>query len=460
MARLVDIWDSIGILEEQRVERMEAVKKHIDLLLNEMITEEEHLKHRIELSIITCQKQLDTLYLELSVEPYQIDDGLTVLQLEKDLRTKMEALAKERNDRLKELESLREDDNALCIELCTTPYYIPTGSLPSRSQLQDLREHIKTLTEEKKNRVKVFSGLRQDISQLMSEIGHSPETSVEKEAVCDDADVFLLTNENIKALQMLKFQLEVKKDSLTLTQGELKEKVLNLWNRLEFTEQEKAAFEDNLKASLSDEIADWQNELERLEELKKANLQEVIEKIRIELTEYWETCKFGSEQKNSCTFFFDDNFTEELLTKHDEELLRVKEYYKNAKPMLENVERWEKNWVLFQDFERKASDPNRFSNRGGTLLKDAKERVKVQKMLPKLEEDLKSSIEIWEAEQGTEFLIGGLRIMDYIGRQWEEHRLLKGKEKSERVSNLLKWQCVETCISSEAHGTIGKDLIW
>lgn len=31
IARLVDIWDNIGIQEEQRVERMEAVKKHIEV---------------------------------------------------------------------------------------------------------------------------------------------------------------------------------------------------------------------------------------------------------------------------------------------------------------------------------------------------------------------------------------------------------------------------------------------
>lgn len=33
MARLVDIWDSMGIMEEQRVERMETVKKHIEVRL-------------------------------------------------------------------------------------------------------------------------------------------------------------------------------------------------------------------------------------------------------------------------------------------------------------------------------------------------------------------------------------------------------------------------------------------
>lgn len=31
MARLVDIWDSIGIMEDQRIERMQTVKKYIEV---------------------------------------------------------------------------------------------------------------------------------------------------------------------------------------------------------------------------------------------------------------------------------------------------------------------------------------------------------------------------------------------------------------------------------------------
>lgn len=31
MATLVDIWDSIGIMEDQRIERMQTVKKHIEV---------------------------------------------------------------------------------------------------------------------------------------------------------------------------------------------------------------------------------------------------------------------------------------------------------------------------------------------------------------------------------------------------------------------------------------------
>lgn len=46
-----------------------------------------------------------------------------------------------------------------------------------------------------------------------------------------------------------------------------------------------------------------------------------------------------------------DNFTEELLALHDAALLKVKNYYDQVKPLLEALQRWEKYWALFQDFE-------------------------------------------------------------------------------------------------------------
>ncbi|MFT7815325.1 protein regulator of cytokinesis 1-like isoform X1 [Arapaima gigas] len=435
MARLGDIWDSIGILEDQRVERMETVKKHVDILLNDMITEEEALKERIEANIVSFQKQLESLYQEMCLEPYKVEEGLTVLQLEKNLRLRVEALLKEKSDRLKEMRTLQQQEKELCEELCATPYYIPTGSLPSRTQLQELNQHIKHLTEEKDARVKVFSNLREDISQLMAEMGHEPETSLERESVCNEADVFLLTHENIKALKLLLCQLQVKKESLISTQEELKERAISLWNRLDCSEEERKKLKGDLQGTLSDQIAQWQNEVGRLELLQKAKLKDVITKIRQELVEIWDKCLFDPEQRDAFSGpFCDANFTEELLALHEEELVRVRAFYEKARPLLDTMEKWEKTWALFQDFEKKALDPNRFSNRGGALLKEAKERVKVQKMLPKLEEELKIMVEDWEQTTGDAFLVRGQKAKDYISSLWEEHRLQRDKEKSERIT--------------------------
>lgn len=61
----------------------------------------------------------------------------------------MDSLLKEKNERLSELSDLKKQDDELCVTLCTTPYYIPSGSVPSRTQLQELQEHVEKLGKEK-----------------------------------------------------------------------------------------------------------------------------------------------------------------------------------------------------------------------------------------------------------------------------------------------------------------------
>ncbi|XP_051956723.1 protein regulator of cytokinesis 1-like [Xyrauchen texanus] len=435
MARLVDIWDSIGIMEDQRVERMQTVKKHIDGLLHSMIMEEEALRHRIRADIITSQKQLDTLCLELAVEPFKLEEGLTVLQMEKNLRCHVEYLQKDKNDRLREMNDLRKQDEELCVTLCATPYYIPTGSVPSQTQLQELQQHVEKLCIEKESRVKVFSGLREDIRSLMDEMGHEPESSLERESICPDTDIFLLTHDNIKALKLLLSQLEMKKESLISARDKLKERATSLWNRLSCPEPEGEAFHEAAMSTLSDDIRRWKGVVEHLEELQMAQLEDVIDKVRQELVVLWEKCMFGPEQRDAFSVHFCDNhYTEELLALHDEELLKMKTFYETAQTILEDLEKWKRNWALFQEFERKAADPNRFSNRGGSLLRESKDRAKVQKLLPKLEEELRCHVEEWEKNKCTAFLVQGQRIMYFISSQWEEHRLQKDKEKNDRMT--------------------------
>lgn len=433
VARLVRIWDSIGIMEEQRVDRMLTAKKHIERLLNEMVAEEEALEQRIRNHITTLQQQMEELCLELDMEPSVLDEGLTKLQRQKDLRVRVEALGAEKTERVRELVALQKQDQELCVELSATPYYVPTGTTPSLKQLQELRQHVATLSEEKTRRVAVFSGLREDIWRLMEEMGHEPESSLERDSISNDKDAFLLTHDNITTLKQILAMLEAKKESLEQILGQLKERAVCLWNRLDCSEQERTTFQANLHGTLADKITQWRCEVERMTEQQRVRLEEVVGKIRQELLSLWDLCTFSPQQREAFnTHFYNTEYTEELLAQHDAELLRVKSFYEQARPLLEALQRWEKNWALHQDFEKKANDPNRFSNRGGALLKEAKERGKVQKMLPKLEEELRLGVELWEQSHGSDFLVWGQKVMSYIASQWEEYRQQKDKERIER----------------------------
>lgn len=148
-------------------------------------------------------------------------------------------------------------------------------------------------------------------------------------------------------------------------------------------------------------------------------------------------------------FIPSDDYTEEMLNLHQEELLSLKKHYEDHRELFEGVTRWQDSWTLFLQLEvstfcccceeyefkslisvcfvyivtspyichhaephpslfhwlmsfrcvsqvtvfvktwlnspqKKATDPSRFNNRGGNLLKEEKQRADLQKSLPKV----------------------------------------------------------------------------
>nr|XP_048707439.1 protein regulator of cytokinesis 1-like isoform X4 [Caretta caretta] len=351
LGKLLDIWHQIGIKEEMQLERMQAVKQHIEDLLNEMITEECQLKERIESSIERRKKELTSLRNELSLDPYLAEEGISILQMEKDLRLALDATLKEKNERLEELKQLQQQDEKLCAELFATPYYIPTGSIPSRSQLEELKEHVRMRSDEKKQCLEVFLKLRNEIRQYNEEIGHTPDSTLEKEALSDDEEPFCLASKNIEALQTLVNKLQLKKESVISTREALKEKVRLLWNRLHWPVEKQEQCKMNIKGSITQEVTMWEEELLRLEELKKESLKGVIGKVRQELDLYWEKCLYSTEQRSAFHPYYDDNFTEDLLNQHDEEVMKMKLLYEKNKALYDGIAKWEATWKQFMELE-------------------------------------------------------------------------------------------------------------
>ncbi|KFO30799.1 Protein regulator of cytokinesis 1 [Fukomys damarensis] len=178
--------------------------------------------------------------------------------------------------------------------------------------------------------------------------------------------------------------------------------IQELWDRLQIPEEEREAVAMSMTGSNAKVRKALQLEADPLEELKMQNTKK----------------------------------TESLLQQHDAEIVQLKKsYYEVHKELCEGVQKWEENWRLFLEFERKASDPSRFTNRGGNLLKEEKQRANLQKTLPKLEEELKTGIEMWEQERSTAFLVNGQKFT----RKKTPHanRLGANKEKLELSGSLL-----------------------
>ncbi|XP_071257023.1 protein regulator of cytokinesis 1-like isoform X3 [Salvelinus alpinus] len=432
LCHLKDIWEEIGIPEDQRLQRTNVVKNHIKGLLDMMITEEESLRTRLLSSIEACRKQLDTLCLELQLPPFEEERGVTMLQQEKEIRTQVEVLVKERTQRMQQLKALTERDQDLCDTLCSNPYVLDPNAVPSLEQLNSFHQHIASQTTEKERRHAEFVGIKRQIVLCMDDLDQLPETSFEKDIVCEDQEAFCLSKDNIASLKLLLGQLEERKAENQAVCEAHREKIQELWDRLQVPQEERELFSEHMVASKKKNLDALEAEGRRLMELKRLNMRNVTEAIRSEIAVLWEKCFFSSDQQQAFVPYFSNDFTEQLLGLHEAEILRLKQHYEEHKELFEGVQRWEESWRLFLELEKKATDPSRFTNRGGNLLKEEKQKAELHKSLPKLEKKLKAQIDVWEQEQAREFLVNGQKFLQFVEEQWELHRIEKENEKLER----------------------------
>ncbi|XP_008410251.1 protein regulator of cytokinesis 1-like [Poecilia reticulata] len=438
LARMQDIWEEIGISEEKRIQRTNVAHKYIKGLLDMMIVEEEDLKQRLLKSIESCQKELSLLCSELQLPPFKEEEGCTILQMEKNCRTRLEVMKEQKTQRMEDLKGLVAKDRELCDIMCTTPFSIDQHAVPSVKQLEAYRTYLDVLTKEKEHRHDEFVGTKKKIVACMNDLEKSPETSFEMDVMCEDEEAFCLSDDNITALKLLLSQLQERKTENELLCSSFRTKIQELWERLQVPQEERESFSEHMLGSRKKNVEALQAEVLRLELLKMHSMKSFIEAIRAEIAVLWKKCFYSDEQQRAFFAFFDDDFTGELLNLHEDEVRYLKKYHEDHKELFEGVTKWQDNWDLYLELDRKANDPSRFTNRGGNLLKEEKQRTELQKSLPKLEKVLKAQIDSWEEEHGKEFLVNGQKFLEYVQQQWKEHHEKKEKEKLERQMKKTK----------------------
>ncbi|KAJ3612601.1 hypothetical protein NHX12_020869 [Muraenolepis orangiensis] len=434
LIRLKDIWEEVGIPEDQRIQRTISVQQHIKSLLDLMIEEEEEMKKRLSTSLETCRQELDDLCDELQMPTVQEDAGASMLKLEKDRRTRLEVMKKQKQQRMDELQSLVDSDLQLCNILSSTPLCVDRSRVPSVERLDSYRCYIADLAAEKGRRHAEFMSVKQQIVLCMDDLERPAETSFEKDVMCEDENDFCLSSDNIASLKLLLAQLEDCKVENERRCSGYRAKIQELWERLQIPQEEREAMSKHMVHSKKQNVEALQAALKCLDALKMKSIKSFIEAIRSEVTLLWDKCFYSAEQRQEFAPYYGEegDFTEELLERHEAEVFTLKQRYEDHRALFEGVGRWQENWTLFLELDRKANDPSRLNNRGGNLLKEQKQRVDLQKSLPKLEKSLKGQIDLWEQQCGGEFLVGGQEFLEYVQQQWSAFHDEKEREKTER----------------------------
>lgn len=77
------------------------------------------------------------------------EEGCTMLQMEKNSRTRLEVMKEHRRQRVEELKGLIAKDQELCGIMCTTPFVLDHSSVPSLQDLKNYHAYLDNWTKEK-----------------------------------------------------------------------------------------------------------------------------------------------------------------------------------------------------------------------------------------------------------------------------------------------------------------------
>ncbi|KAF8994013.1 microtubule associated protein-domain-containing protein [Cyathus striatus] len=182
-----------------------------------------------------------------------------------------------------------------------------------------------------------------------------------------------------------------------------------LWRRLG-VEQHRGSTEDTVR--------EYEEELERMLELKREKMGTFVESAREEIIRLWDDLLVGEEERADFAPFADDEYTEELLSIHEDEISKLKEERRMKGPLLASIKKYFEICGEEKELAAAASDQTRLLGRGprdpGRLLREEKMRKRVSKEKPRLEQDLLASIALWEEEAGRPFLVHGESILQIL----------------------------------------------
>ncbi|KAF2718869.1 hypothetical protein K431DRAFT_287199 [Polychaeton citri CBS 116435] len=278
--------------------------------------------------------------------------------------------------------------------------------------------------EEYNKRIVIVAETANEIIGLWSDLG-TPQAQIDSHIVqsAHEAPEQLgLHQEDLKRLTAKRDKLLNEMQQRERKIKELKIAVEGLWDRLGVEANERKQFLAANRGCGLRTINEFEDELSRLNELKRQNLHLFVEDARFHLQELWDAMYFSEEEMLEFTPAFSDVYTDALLEAHEREIARLDALKEQRAPILAAIDKHQSLLQDREDLEKSSQDASRLMSKGakgekrdpGKLLREEKQRRRITKELPKVEADLRKRLEQWEDEYGRPFCVRGERYLDEI----------------------------------------------
>ncbi|KAH6654080.1 microtubule associated protein [Truncatella angustata] len=305
----------------------------------------------------------------------------------------------------------------------------PNQSLPptfdlSPSYVDRLDDEFTRVYEEYTRRIATVKAFSEHIISLWAELG-TPQAQTDAAIVKyyrDSPEQLGLHEEDLARLRGKRDRLVDEKKNREKRLRDLKTAVEALWVKLGVDESESKSFLNSNRGCGVRQINEFEDELARLNDLKRQNLHLFVEDARDKLQGLWDALYFSEDEMLDFTPAFSDVYSDALLEAHDREIARLEALREQRAPTLALVEKHRSLIQERDDLQASSQDASRLMMRGqkgekrdpGKLLREEKMRKRITKELPKVAAELRKALERWEDEYGRPFLVHGDRYLDIL----------------------------------------------
>ncbi|XP_033230675.1 protein regulator of cytokinesis 1-like isoform X2 [Belonocnema kinseyi] len=458
LKRLYDIWKEMGLSDTTRSAYCQEVHKHITELMCEMVTELEEKKTTLLQGVHHLMELANTLVKELQMDdiPGKNPDyeHLPLIEVQEKLGAQVHELQMIKDRRLKYLKELRSREEVLCKKLGTKPIGL-NAEMPSQEELNHFQDYLEIQEREKLRLETLFNDYQRSVKKLMEELDITPSLDFER-LVCQNYENFVFTSENMTKLKEMRDDLKLQVEDAKQQAEEKRDELRAIWSYLDEPEIFCEKFIREHQGHSVTTLKALSAEIKRCKDKRSENIGKYVAKVRDDLEELWELCKFSETQKRSFMPFYSKTYTEDLLTLHELEAEKLRKFYKTNKKIFDLLEERETLWEKMKELDQRANDPDRFHNRGGQLLAEEKERTNTTKKLPKIEKQLLHASEEFQADHGEVFTINGVTMYDFLEFSKAEYE--KEKENMKIARQAKDKSAKKTPLSTSKRTPIGMSM--
>lgn len=309
------------------------------------------------------------------------------------------------------------------------PPTAPGSSVPpsfdlSPSYVTTLDTEFTRVYQEYTRRVNLVTTMCEEIIKMWAELG-TPQPQTDSTIVKyyrDAPEQLGLHESDLASLKARREKLLEEKKGRERKLKDLRTAVEGLWDRLGVEERDRKGFLVANRGCGLRTINEFEEELARLNELKRQNLHLFVEDARCRLQELWDGLYYSEEEMLDFTPAFSDVYSDALLEAHEAEIARLESLTEQRAPTLQLIQKHRDLLADREALTASSQDASRLMARGnkgekrdpGKLLREEKMRKRITKELPKVEAELRKALEKWEDEYGRPFLVHGERYLDEL----------------------------------------------